>query len=994
MSSILQVIDTYAADPWRKSWRSPAIREYVETGRETAFEAIPLLKSDFPPVELAQVLPPPEALDDLAVRVLRLLLKKTSGHGLGVWLARVGKTPESFQAACQRLTELGADEALITLFLGQWSAALEHATSPAGQFVAGQPTEVFRALLENRVLIKLGILESFLARTAPPNYIAGLQQVLQHASGELLESVVERAVSLLREHPGQFIELARLALEKATDRSRRFQLLQHLYTSSPEQYGTLLDQEVVRLLPGEGNVPGVPHIPWHREKELAEWLIRNRPGPSEAVLAEYFASPLGIDPWRFKGGAEYKYEALDVAASLGAAAVPWYRACFRTRQPDVQLRALKHWLALGRAEDQAELAAHLRQLLAAPDSTILARAIRLGGDVGPDVFEADLWPLLAHKSRAVREAAAGVLARLGESRLPKVREQWAAKKSDTRLAAVHFLKTLGTPAAVTELKARLDLEESDDVRDAILLALESLGQGGAADPAEFQRRVLATVAKLKGSPVPWLNLQRLPALPRTSGSPLSPEERLYLIYRQSRVKEMRADLEARPLLKSLDRSASGAFAVEVVTAFLGSKQEADDRWALALAALTGDDRLVPLLSAQIREWADAQRGKLAEYAVQALALLGTDAALLAVDAMAIRYRSKNKNIGKAAADAFAAAAAARGLTVEELGDLVVPWLGFTPNQPRLVTSPKGAFEVRIGADLKLAFREATTGKRVAKLPDSIGADAKSELKEVTANLKEAVKSQLLRLEMLMVRQFRWPGVRWLELYPRHPLLRPLAQRLVWGEYASSGALQRTFRVLEDGSLTDPTDETLALSESAQVGLVHPLELTSAQRQAWVQHLADYEVVPPFPQLDRPVVACPADQVEKRFDRRFTGTELNGMTFKGRAERLGWGRGSVCDAGMINFYWKSFPSAGVDVFVGTEGMGVGMDMYSDMTLGEAFFVRHGSVKIGSYEYDEPGEESDERLIPFGQVPAIAYSEALGDLAKISGKTTEPTPETPA
>ena len=52
------------------------------------------------------------------------------------------------------------------------------------------------------------------------------------------------------------------------------------------------------------------------------------------------------------------------------------------------------------------------------------------------------------------------------------------------------------------------------------------------------------------------------------------------------------------------------------------------------------------------------RGRLAEYAVQALALLGTDAALLAVDAMAIRYRSKNKNIGKAVSEAFAEAARA------------------------------------------------------------------------------------------------------------------------------------------------------------------------------------------------------------------------------------------------------------------------------------------------------------------------------------------------
>ena len=61
---------------------------------------------------------------------------------------------------------------------------------------------------------------------------------------------------------------------------------------------------------------------------------------------------------------------------------------------------------------------------------------------------------------------------------------------------------------------------------------------------------------------------------------------------------------------------------------MASKVDASDRWALAVAGLLGDDRIVLILSQQIREWADSSRGKMAEYAVEALALLGTDAALL------------------------------------------------------------------------------------------------------------------------------------------------------------------------------------------------------------------------------------------------------------------------------------------------------------------------------------------------------------------------------
>jgi hypothetical protein len=90
--------------------------------------------------------------------------------------------------------------------------------------------------------------------------------------------------------------------------------------------------------------------------------------------------------------------------------------------------------------------------------------------------------------------------------------------------------------------------------------------------------------------------------------------------------------------------------------------------------------------------------------------------------------------------------------------------------------------------------------------------------------------------------------------------------------------------------------------------------------------------------------------------------------------------------MISYYLKTFPAADVDVFVETDGMYVGIDMYTDIKLGKVFFVKHGSVHVGSYEYNEPNEASDARLVQYSGVPAIAFSEAMGDLMKISGKSS--------
>ena len=66
------------------------------------------------------------------------------------------------------------------------------------------------------------------------------------------------------------------------------------------------------------------------------------------------------------------------------------------------------------------------------------------------------------------------------------------------------------------------------------------------------------------------------------------------------------------------------------------------------------------------------------------------------------------------------------------------------------------------------------------------------------------------------------------------------------------------------------------------------------------------------------------------------------------------------------------------------MYIGIDMNSEIKLENAFFAKAGSVKIGSYTYDEPSDEKDPRLLRFADVPPIVYSEVLGDLQKISGR----------
>jgi hypothetical protein len=675
--------------------------------------------------------------------------------------------------------------------------------------------------------------------------------------------------------------------------------------------------------------------------------------------------------------------------AFAEAARPAVVAALENPNAGLRLIALEQLIKWARKADRELVLDQFRRNLAADDPKTVVNFIAVASRSSVDGLDGLMWPVLEHKSKPVRSAAARVLGRLGDASVGRAKELLVAKKASVRSAAVSLLAVAETPAAAQALEARLDDETDEEVRDQILLALDQVweAQGKKITRKQIDQRIARTAEKLEKPVTDWIDEKKLPPLCFAKGrEKLKPQAVRYLLYRQSRAREMKPDIECKPLYALLDCKTSGDFAMAVLRMFLGSKMAAEDRWALALAGILGDDRIVPALMGQIRVWVDANRGKLAEYASQALALLGSDVALCAVDALSIRYRSKQKNIGKAAAEAFAEAAERQGITVDELGDRAVPWLGFEAGKPRVVGQGEKQVEARIGLEFKLEFRDMAKGKKITSLPSWVPAEVKNEYKDLAATLREVLKGQLVRIENLMVRQFRWPLGRWQELFLVHPVLFPFATRLVWGIY-DGGRLRATFRALEDRTLTNAADEAVTLpggkANAVTVGIVHPLELSADDRRAWSVHLADYNVQSPFQQLERPVVYPTTDEKPLKMSSKYKNTDLNAMTFKGRAERLGWQRGSVCDGGGIPSYRKSFPGAGADVILETEGMFIGVGMDDSIKLGRFCFVKSGSVLTGSYVYDEPSDEKDPRLLSFGEVPPIVFSETLGDLARIAG-----------
>ncbi len=975
MSRIQQAVQKLASVP---GFPVKLTEQYILTGDRKCLSQIPPvwtgMWSSWDGKRLAEALAPVAAWTDEDRRVLHVLFARKSLESLGGWLndelRREKPTDDVLAAVRTELESCAATTKDVNKLLAGVDAFARAAKpTSAGRYLLGLTDPdlqhaVQQGFYNSINLDMIGFLLEFAPERMPALFPVLLKEVPRISNNAAAAGLI------LRQGGKQFEKEVYAFFQSMKDTWQRFQLGQQFFEFDPARYRN------EALLAARASLAGPPSCNNHGP--TGQWMVEKFGKEVIPDLVEYLARPQRNQGWK-------SIIVAAAARTLKEESPPALLAALKANDPELDLSTLPHLIALGDdAHDELILQTLERGF---QDKSNAVRFITVAAQWKVPLVAESLWALLTNKSKPIRDAAARALGRMGDAAVPRAGAMLLEKKADARAAAVTLLTTVNSEKALELLERHVDDETDEDVRDAILLALEAAwaASGRKVTRNEIEARIARTAAKLKELPAGWIDAAKLPALKFKDGKPLGDDAVRYLLYRQSRAREMRPDVEAKPLYGMIDRNTSGDFAVEILKGFLASKADAGDRWALAVASLLGDDRVVPILNQQIRQWADSSRGKMAEYAVEALSLLGTDAALLTVDALAIRYRSKNKNVGRAAVEAFAAAAENLGITPDELGDRVVPWLGFEPGQKRIIDCGGKKVEARISTDLKLQFIDLDKNKPLASIPKTAPKEVVSEFKELAATLREVVKAQMLRLENLMVRQQRWPVERWSELFTMHPVLLPVAVRLIWGVYDGSGQLQATFRALEDRTFTQASDEPFELPATGRIGIVHPLELAGDQRKAWQTHLADYEIAPPFPQLERPVVQLPPDRANTKSLTDYAGTNLNGMTFKGRADRLGWARGSVCDGGGITTYFKSFPAAGVDVFLGLDDMYIGIDMSAEIKLQNAYFVRTGSVKTGSYTYDEPANENDGRVLRFGDVPPIVYSEVLGDLQKIAGKS---------
>lgn len=351
------------------------------------------------------------------------------------------------------------------------------------------------------------------------------------------------------------------------------------------------------------------------------------------------------------------------------------------------------------------------------------------------------------------------------------------------------------------------------------------------------------------------------------------------------------------VLGAFDEDSLATFGLALFDAWERAGFPNGHRWVMSVQGFVGNDDTARRLTPLVRKWPGESSHVRATHGLEALAAIGSDLALMGI--YDIGQRLKFKALKELASSMVKAIAADRGLREEELADRLVPSLGLDEMGILNLDFGPRKFVVRFDEALKVDLRDVE-GKKLKTLPKPNTADdaAKAkEAKKTLAALKKDAKAiagaQISRLEKSMTTGRRWSGENFLRFFARHPLIRHLAQRLVWATY-KDGEVLRTFRPTDEGAVT-ASDEAFSIESSDEVGLLHPIDAKSAELAAWGSALGDFEIVQPFAQLGRSVYDMAATLAlldELRGARVPTSAVL-------QLRKSGWSRGEPQDSGHIS-----------------------------------------------------------------------------------------------
>lgn len=537
----------------------------------------------------------------------------------------------------------------------------------------------------------------------------------------------------------------------------------------------------------------------------------------------------------------------------------------------------------------------------------------------------------------------------------------AGEAQDNARAALRMLSENGHQPLLQEIARRYNQPEVTDAMNA-LLALDPLDNHPTKIPTlpAFYQPSLWTrpVLKANAQSLPDSALQHLGEMLR-----FPQEEALY-----------------PGLLQVKDACTADSlaeFAWDLFTAWLTAGAPSKESWAFAALGVLGNDDTARKLTPLIRAWPGESQHKRATVGLDILAAIGSDIALMQLNGIA--QKLKFKALQERAKEKIADIAESRELTVAELEDQLAPDLGLDDNGSLLLDFGPRQFTVSFDETLKPFVRDASSS-RLKDLPkpnksddESQANDAVNRYKLLKKDARTVAAQQVARLESAMCLRRRWSPENFQLFLVVHPLVRHLTRRLIWGVYSADNQLLACFRVAEDNSYSTADDDLFTLPEGdISVGIPHVLEISPTDAAAFGQLFADYELLPPFRQLDRNSYALTETERNASELTRWAGRKCPSGRVMGLANK-GWIKGTPQDGGWIGWMIKPLGRWSLIMEI-DEGFAVGMspaELSAEQLLSKLWLWEG---KAESYGW---GSNSTQEA-QFSVLDAITASELINDI----------------
>lgn len=420
-----------------------------------------------------------------------------------------------------------------------------------------------------------------------------------------------------------------------------------------------------------------------------------------------------------------------------------------------------------------------------------------------------------------------------------------------------------------------------------------------------------------------------------------------------------------------------AFAWDLFSAWQTAGSPSKEGWAFSALGILGNDDTARALTPLIRIWPGESQHKRATTGLDILANIGTDIALMQLNGIA--QKLKFKALQERAREKIADIAESRELTVAELEDRLAPDLGLNDEGTLLLDFGPRRFIVSFDEALKPWVRDEN-GSRLKDLPkpnksddSALSADAVNRYKALKKDARTIAAQQVARMESAMCQRRRWEPENFRLFLVNHPLVRHLTRRLVWGVYSEENTLLACFRVAEDNSYSTADDDLFTLPDGKiRIGLPHVLEMPPEDAAAFGQLLADYELLPPFRQLDRNCYTLTSAELAASELTRWAGRKCPSGRVIGLANK-GWLRGDPQDGGWIGWMLKPLGDWALVMEI-DEGFAVGMlpDELSAEQLLSKIWLYAGTANQYGWGGNSP------QTATFSVLDKVTISELINDI----------------